>query len=145
MWFQMMTMGMFGSFMPVLFMVGFWKCHYDILFCPRDHFYATYVCVGAIHELQMMSMGMFVPFLSVLFMVGVWKCHYDIWFCPRDHCVLEAYMWLQMMSMGMFVSMMSVLFMVGVWKCHYNIRFCPRDYFDATCLWECLCHFCQCF
>ena len=75
---QMMSMGMFMSFTSVLFMVRVWKCHHDIWFCPRDHFYATYVCVGAIHELQMMSMGMFVPFLSVLLMVGVWKCHYDV-------------------------------------------------------------------
>ena len=49
MWLQMMSMGMFGSFMSVLFMVGVWKCHYNIRFCPMDHFDATYLCVGGIH------------------------------------------------------------------------------------------------
>ena len=49
MWFQMMSMGMFLSFLSVLLMVGVWKCHYDIWFCPRDHFDATNLCVGGIH------------------------------------------------------------------------------------------------
>ena len=50
MWFQIMYMGMFVSFMSVLFMVRVWKCNYDIWFCPRDHFHVTFVCVGGIHE-----------------------------------------------------------------------------------------------
>ena len=66
MWYQIMSMRMFGSFMSVLFTVRFWKCHYDIWFCPRDH------CVlEAYMWFQMMSMGMFVSMMSVLFMVGV--------------------------------------------------------------------------
>ena len=49
MWLLMMSMGMFVPFLSVLFMVRVWKCHYDIWFCPRDHFDATYMCVGGIH------------------------------------------------------------------------------------------------
>ena len=49
MWFQMMSMGKFGSFLSVPFMLGFWKCHYDIWFCLKDHYDRTYVCVGGIH------------------------------------------------------------------------------------------------
>ena len=46
---HMMSMGMFVPFLSVLFMVGVWKCHYDVWFCTRDHFDATNLCVGGIH------------------------------------------------------------------------------------------------
>ena len=49
MWLLMMSMGMFVPFLSVLFMVGVWKCHYDVWFCTRDHFDATNLCVGGIH------------------------------------------------------------------------------------------------
>ena len=35
MWVQMGAMEMFGTFMPVLFMTGVWKCHLDTWFCTR--------------------------------------------------------------------------------------------------------------
>ena len=35
MWVQMRALEMFGTFMPLLFMIGVWKCHLDTWLCPR--------------------------------------------------------------------------------------------------------------
>ena len=35
MWVQMGAIEIFGTFMPVLFMIGVWKCCHDTWLCPR--------------------------------------------------------------------------------------------------------------
>ena len=83
MWFQMMSMGKFGSFLSVPFILGFWKCHYDIWFCLRiimiQHMcaYMGFHTWEAYMGFQMMSRGTLGSFMPVLFKVGFWKWHLD--------------------------------------------------------------------
>ena len=70
-------------FMPMLFMIGIWKCHLDTWLCPRIILmYHLCVLVEAMW-VQMRALEMFGSLMTVLFMVGVWKCHLDTWLCPR--------------------------------------------------------------
>ena len=83
MWVQMGAMEMFGTFMPVLFMIGVWKCHLNTWFWTR--IILTYQMLGLVESMwvQMAAMEMSMTFLPVLFMIGIWKCHLDTWFCTR--------------------------------------------------------------
>ena len=83
MWVQMRALEMFGTFMPVLFMIGVWKCHLDTWFCTK--IILTHHMCGLVEVMwvQMMAMKMFGSVMSLLFMIGVWKCHLDTWFCTR--------------------------------------------------------------
>ena len=70
MWVQMEAMEMFGTFMPVLFMIGIWKCHLDTWLCPRIILmYHLCVLVEAMW-VQMRALQMFGSLKTVLFMVG---------------------------------------------------------------------------
>ena len=56
---QMRALEMFGTFIPVLFMKGVWKCHLDTWPCPR--FILTHHMCGLVEVMwvQMMAMKMF--------------------------------------------------------------------------------------
>ena len=83
MWVRMGAFEMFGTFMPVLFMIGVLKCHVDTRLCTRT--ILTYNMRGLVEAMwvQMRALEMFGTFMPVLFMIGVWKCHLDTWFCTR--------------------------------------------------------------
>ena len=68
---------MFGAFMPVLFLIGVWKCHSDIWLWTR--IILTYQNWGLVEVMwvQIRALEMVGTFLPVLFMIGVWKCHLD--------------------------------------------------------------------
>ena len=50
MWVQMGAMEMFGTFLPMLFMIGVWKCHLDtLLFTRISHFVTLETCLVSLN------------------------------------------------------------------------------------------------
>ena len=82
-WVQMGAMEMSRTFMPVLFMIGVWKCHLDTWLCTR--IILTHHMCGMVEDMwfQMNALEMFGKFMPVLFMIEVWKFHVDTWLCTR--------------------------------------------------------------
>jgi hypothetical protein len=86
---------MFGTFMPVLFMIGVWKCHLDTWFCTSI-ILKHHMC-GLVEGMwvQLMAMKMFGLVMSLFFMIRVWKCHLDTWFCTNI-ILTHHVMWVQL-------------------------------------------------
>ena len=79
MWVQMRALEVFGVFMPVLFMIGVWKCHHHIWLYSRIILMYDMKLRGSRWWLKR-CLGHSLP---VLFMIRSWICHHLTWLCSR--------------------------------------------------------------
>ena len=101
----------FGTLLPVLFMLGVWKCCHDTWLCTR--IILTYHMWGLVEVMwvQMRALEMVGTFIPVLFMIGVWKCHLDT--CLHISELLKAVEW--------FIFIVSC-----VWQSMSHKIWCPK-------------------